>query len=87
MTTLEFYNFAVLAATERGFEKPSITTHAMCMQGNMHYSCSLWVSNKHKHIESKQHNNPIAAIQAFKDAIDFEKLTYSTTQEEITLTP
>ena len=86
MNTTEFYNFAVLAATERGYEKPSITTHAMCRDGNMYYICSLWLGIKHKHIESGQHNNPIAAIQAFKDAIDYEKLTYSKQQEDMDLT-
>jgi hypothetical protein len=85
MTTTDFYNFAVLAAKERGFAKPSIVTMSGNFQGTIKHSCQLWIYEKRKHINSGLHDNPISAIQAFKDAIEFEGKTYSKMSEDVEL--
>jgi hypothetical protein len=85
MTITEFYNFAVLAAKERGYEKPNIATVSGCYQGILKHSCQLWIYEKLKHINSGLHENPISAIQAFKDAIEFESKTYSKISEDMEL--
>lgn len=87
MTTTEFYNFAVLAAQERGFKEPNIVTMSGCYNGLIKHSCQLWLNDKRKHINSGLHYNPVAAIQAFKDAIDFENKTYSNVCEDVELQP
>lgn len=85
MNTTDFYNFAVLAAKERGYEKPNIVTLSGNYQGNIKHSCQLWIYEKRKHIDSGLHENPVSAIQAFKDAIDFENKTYSKMSEDVEL--
>ena len=77
MNTIEFYKFAVEAAKNRGYEKPSVTTISGCYNGDVKHSCQLWDNEKHKHINSGLHGNPVAAIQAFKDAIEFHNKTYA----------
>ena len=85
MTTTEFYNFAVIAAKKRGFEKPDIVTMSGCFQGTLKHSCQLWIYEKRKHINSGLHENPVSALQAFKDAIEFETKTYSKMSEDVEL--
>ena len=85
MTTTDFYNFAVLAAKERGFENPNVTTISGVYSGKILHSCQLWNTQKRKHISGGQHDNPVAAIQAFKDALDFDAKTYSKISEDVTL--
>lgn len=85
MTTAEFYNLAVLAAKERGYENPNITVHSLCDANGIKHICKLWDSSKKKHIDSTLQNNPVSAIQAFKDAIDFENKTYSKMSEDVEL--
>lgn len=85
MNTTDFYNFAVLAAKERGFENPNIVTMSGNYQGTIKHSCQLWINEKRKHINSGLHHNPVAAIRAFKDAIDFENKTYSKMSEDVEL--
>lgn len=85
MTTTEFYNFSILAAKERGFKTPNIVTISGNYQGNIKHSCQLWIYEKRKHINSGLHENPISAIQAFKDAMDFENKTYSKMSEDVEL--
>ena len=85
MTTTEFYNFALIAAKERGFEKPHIVTTSGCYHGTLKHSCQLWISEKRKHINSGLHENPVSALQAFKDAIEFETKTYSKMSEDVEL--
>jgi len=82
MTTTEFYNLACQAAKERGFESPNITTQSGCYTGSIKHSCQLWIYNKRKFIYSGLHDNPVAAIMAFKDAIDFENKSYSNLIED-----
>lgn len=88
MTANDFYNFAVIAAKQRGYENPSVTIVVICTspQDGLNYVCKLWDRKKSKHIESKFHKNPLAALQSFKDAIDFENKTYSDISEDIELT-
>jgi hypothetical protein len=81
MTTEEFYNLAVLAAKERGYENPKITVHTMCDSVGINHICKLWDLVKRKHISSDLQKNPVSAIQNFKDAIDFENKTYSKMEE------
>jgi hypothetical protein len=85
MTTTDFYNFAVLAAKERGVEKPNIVTMSGCYQGTLKHSCQLWIYEKTKNVYSGLHENPVSAIQAFKDAIEFESKTYSKMSEDVEL--
>lgn len=85
MTTTQFYNFAIMAAKDRGFEKPSIVTISGCYQGTLKHCCQLWINEKLKHINSGLHANPASAIQAFKDALDFENKTYSKMSEDVEL--
>jgi hypothetical protein len=85
MTTTEFYNFAVMAAKARGFENPNIVTMSGCYQGALKHSCQLWIYEKRKHLTSGLHDNPISAIQAFKDAIEFDGRTYSEMGEDVEL--
>ena len=85
MSTQEFYNFAVLAAKERGFKKPNIVTISGCFQGILKHSCQLWIYDKRKHINSGLHGNPVSALQAFKDAIEYENKTYSTISEDVNI--
>lgn len=77
MNTIEFYHFAVDAAKSRGYNQPHVTTLSGCYSGEVKHSCQLWDNDKLKHINSGLHNNPVAAIQAFKDAIDFHNKTYA----------
>jgi len=86
MTTQEFYNFAVIAATNRGYANPRITTVSGCYDGQIKHSCQLWIYEKRKFVNSGLHSNPVSALQAFKDALDFENLTYSKETENIELT-
>lgn len=83
MTTQEFYNLAVMAAKEKGIEKPNISTISGCYNGAIKHSCQVFIAAKRKHIYSGLHNNPVSAILAFKDAIEFEFKEYSTMQEDI----
>lgn len=76
MNTIEFYQFAVNAAKDRGFKDPSITTMSGCYNGKIQHSCQLWDNTKLKHINSGLHGNPLAAIQAFKDSIEFYNKKY-----------
>lgn len=85
MTTTDFYNFALLAAKERGFEKPNIVTMSCCFQGTLKHSCQLWIPEKREHINSGLHENPVSAIQSFKDAIEFKNKTYSKISEDLEL--
>jgi hypothetical protein len=85
MTTTDFYNFAVLAAQDRGFENPNITTMSSCFQGAVKHSCQIWLNDKRKHVNSGLRENPLSAIQAFKDALEFENNTYSKASEDIEL--
>jgi len=77
MNTIEFYHFAVDVAKNRGFETPSITTLSGCYNGEVKHSCQVWDNARLKHINSGLHNNPVAAIQAFKDAIEFHNKSYA----------
>ena len=85
MTTQDFYNFAILAAKERGYETPNVIVHTLCSSNGIKHICSLWDCNKKRHIESGLQNNPVSAIQAFKDALDFQNKKYSQTSEDIEL--
>lgn len=85
MTTQDFYNFAILAAKERGYETPNVIVHTLCSSNGINHICRLWDNNKKKHIESKLQNNPVSAIQSFKDALDFENKKYSQIEESIEL--
>jgi hypothetical protein len=85
MKTIDFYNFAVMAAKERGYSNPNITVHTLCDSNGIKHICKLWDNDKKKHISSTLQNNPVSAIQAFKDAIDFENKTYSKMSEDVEL--
>ena len=85
MTTTEFYNFAILAAKERGYTNPDITVHTICTSSGIANICKLWDHEKKKHISSAIQSNPVSAIQAFKDAIEFENKRYSEIQEDVEL--
>lgn len=85
MTTQEFYNFALIAAKNRGYENPKIVTMSGCYEGNIKHSCQLFILEKRKFVNSGLHPNPVSALQAFKDALDFENLTYSKETENIEL--
>lgn len=85
MTTQEFYHFAVIAAKNRGYDKPRITTMSGCYEGNIKHSCQLYIYEKSKFVNSGLHSNPHSALQAFEDALDFENLTYSKETENIEL--
>lgn len=85
MKTTEFYNFAVIAAKKRGYENPNVTVHTICTSNGISHICKLWDNSKKKHISSNLQNNPIAALQAFKDAIDFENKTYDQTAGDVEL--
>jgi len=66
MKTIDFYNFAVMAAKERGYSNPNITVHTLCDSNGIKHICKLWDNDKKKHISSTLQNNPVSAIQAFK---------------------
>jgi len=85
MTTIEFYNFAVIAAKNKGYENPDISVITICNKSGVQHVCKLWDNEKKKHIESKLHKNPVASLQAFKDAIEFENKTYSELSEGLEL--
>ncbi len=85
MNTTEFYNFAIIAAKERGYDKPNINTISGNYNGIIRHSCQMWINDKRKHIYSGLHDNPVSAIQAFKDAIDFFNKTYSKIVEDVEL--
>ncbi len=85
MNTTDFYNLAIIAAKERGYEKPNVTTISGNYNGKINHICKLWDGIKRKHIDSGLHDNPVAAIIAFKDAIDFENKTYSKIVEDVDL--
>lgn len=69
MTTQEFYNFAVIAAKNIGYEEPKITTISGCFEGVIKHSCQLYIYKKRKFINSGLYPNPVSALQAFKDAL------------------
>lgn len=81
MTTQEFYNLAVMAAKEKGYENPIVTVHTLCDKSGINHICKLWDGNKY--IDSKLQKNPVSAIMAFKDAIDFHLKTYSNLEEGV----
>jgi hypothetical protein len=66
MTLQDFYNFAVIAATNRGYANPKITTISGCYDGQIKHSCQLWIYEKS--VNSGLHSNPVSALQAFKIA-------------------
>ena len=83
MTTQQFYDFAVEAAKNRGYKEPSVTTISGCYNGRIHHSVVMYDAVKRKNINSGLQANPVAAIQAFKDEIEFSQKTYSNEQESI----
>lgn len=85
MTTTEFYNFAVIAAKKRGYKNPNITVHTICTSNGIKHICKLWDNVKRKHIDSALQNNPVSALQAFKDAMDSENKTYDQTPGDVEL--
>ena len=85
MTTTEFYRSAVQIAEEAGFEKPSVTTISGAYHGVIQHSCQLWINERFKRVTSGMQNNPNAALQAFKDAIEFENKEYSKEISDIEL--
>lgn len=86
MTTKEFYNLAVQAAKERGFENPKPVVITMMSESDRCCNfCKLWIPDKRKYIEGKIQNNPSAAIESFKDSLDYEMKVYETTSEGLSL--
>lgn len=85
MTLTDFYNFTILAARERGFKNPKINIVSGIFNGEIKHSCQLWVSEKSKFVDSGLRDNPVSAIQSFKDAIEFYNKTYSKMSEDIEL--
>ena len=83
MTTIEFYQHAVEAAKTFGYENPSIVTTSGCYEGIIHHTCQLWDSSKKEFISSGLHGNPVAVIQAFKDALEFNQKSYADYKQDI----
>ena len=83
MNTIEFYELATEVAKNRGYLKPSISTSSTCYNGDIYHSCDLFDHKKDKLIRSGLHKNPIASIEAFKDAIDYNNKTYDDYIESI----
>ncbi len=83
MTTQNFYKFAVLAAQNRGYQNCDIIVHTICDKNGTKHIIKLWHNDKKKYIESTLQTNPVSAIQAFKDALDFENKTYSKISEGV----
>lgn len=46
MTTIDFYNFAVMAAKKRGYSNPYITVHTICDSNGINHICKLWDNDK-----------------------------------------
>ena len=57
-----------------------------CFEGVIKHSCQLYNYKKRKFINNGLHPNPVSALQAFKNALEFENLGYSTETENIELT-
>lgn len=76
MTITDFYNLAVSAAKERGYENPDVTVHALYSKHGLYFTSKLWDKNNNRSIESNLQHNPEAALQALKDAIDFHNKYY-----------
>lgn len=81
MDLQQFYNLAIEAAKERGYENPNVTTISGCFKGNISHSINIW--DGVKHIYSAHHKSPEAALQSFKDAIDFNNKQYPDNIESI----
>lgn len=75
MDLQQFYNLAIEAAKERGYENPIITTISGCYQGNISHSINLWDGKKY--IYGGQHKSPEASLQSFKDVVDFNNKQYA----------
>lgn len=83
MTLTDFYNYAVLAAQEYGYKKPDIKVIIIYDNLGINHICKLWDKDKKIHIASTIQNNPISAIKAFRDALDYENKTYSKLSEDV----
>ena len=85
MTLLDFYKYACLAAKHRGFDLPKkVNVSAMVHGGEIYYYVSIWMEGNKK-VECRLQRNPVSAIRAFKNAINFYKHEYSKQVEDITL--
>lgn len=83
MNTQEFYDMAVLAAKELGIEKPNVTTLSGCFDGKIKHSVQIFLPEKRKCLHSELHQNTSAAIQGFKDVLEFNLKEYSKETELI----
>jgi hypothetical protein len=77
MNTQDFYDKAIDIAKEFGIEKPNVTTSSGCYNGSIKHSCSIYIHDKRIIISSELHNNPVSALLAFKDAIEFKFKEYN----------
>lgn len=83
MTLKMFHDFGILAAKERGYDTDNINAFAINLGGKQSYSLECWTGKET--IRGGNFNNPAAAVQAFKDALDYQSKTYSQITEDIEL--
>jgi len=84
MTLLDFYKIACLTAKHRGFDTPRlINVYAFIYGGDLVYGITIYINGEC--IKGKQQKNPVSAIRAFKNALNFYKHKYSKQAEYIEL--
>lgn len=83
MTLEEFNTAAVAIVKEFGMNGVSVNVMCGILNGKTFYSCT-----KHyqlKTIESGHQNNPTAALNAFRDAIEYRLKSYNSRVDNITI--
>lgn len=84
MNLLDFYKTACLTAKHRGFDTPRlVNAYAFIYGGDLWYEINIYINDEC--IKGKQQKNPVAAIRAFKNALNFHKHQYSKQYEYIEL--
>jgi hypothetical protein len=84
MNLLDFYKIACLTAKHRGFDIPAqINVYAFINGGDLYYEVNIYINGER--IKGKQQKNPVAAIRAFKNALNFHKHQYNKQYEYIEL--
>lgn len=81
MTLKQFNDAAFEISKEAGYK--NVTVISGCYSGDIRHCCQIWTGKKH--INSGLHNNPESALQALKDYIEFDSLTYDKITSDINL--
>lgn len=87
MTLSEFYEQARLILEKHYENKYEVSVHCMANTNRkkleLSYSCTIWVHDRSKFIESGHARNAVSALKGLEDNIKHFKLSYDQTPGDI----